>query len=101
MAKSEGRRASTKEQLAEALGIEQPAVSKIENETVNVTLDNLRAIAKFLGVYIGELVEKLPMSDEARLIGETYDQLPEGEKRLVHAMMSDARKRQAGASREE
>lgn len=50
----------TQDELAAKLGIEQMAVSLIENSRANPTLETLEAIAACLGVRFGELFETRP-----------------------------------------
>lgn len=88
----------TQEQLGQALGVEQGTISKIENEAVNVTLETLRAIARVLDVYVGELIEKLPLSDEAKLIAAAFDRLTAEQRVMVRALVDAATQPETASS---
>lgn len=55
----------TQQQLAEATGIDQAAISRIENGKQEVKLGDLRLMAKALKVLLAELVGDDPMDNAA------------------------------------
>jgi len=73
----------TQKPLAEALGVEQPAVSKLEREDTPPTIIQLRVIAKTLGVSFGELEEPLPFSNAGVVAAKLVDKMQEGKVGLV------------------
>ena len=50
------RKGLTQRQLAEALGISQPQLSRVENDHVRQDIARLQRIAEVLGVELSELV---------------------------------------------
>lgn len=48
----------TKEELSLLLGFDNSYISKLERQKINITIDKLEQIAKFLDVDVVNLVEK-------------------------------------------
>lgn len=81
----------TQEQLAAELNMDQSAISKIENETVTVSLANLRDISRVLRSTVSELVETPPFSEDAMFIARMFDALSPKERKHVQALVDSLR----------
>lgn len=71
-------RGMSQQKLGEALGLDQSAVSKIENERVTVSLDNLRDIARALETTVCALLEPPPFSPEVMAVAARLEAMSEG-----------------------
>lgn len=68
----------SQQQLGDLLNMDQSAVSKIENERVTVSLDNLREIARVLKTSVCALLEPPPFSPEVMVVATRLEAKSEG-----------------------
>jgi transcriptional regulator with XRE-family HTH domain len=72
--------------LAELSGVPQPTISRFMNESTEyMTLDNLAALGKALGVSVGQLIgeEELAIDEKVRRVITAMQTLPEYKKDVV------------------
>lgn len=69
--------------LADALGVDQSAVSKLENERIPLTIHQLRIIARTLGVSFGELEDPPPFSQKTIALARLLEGRPDSYRDLV------------------